>query len=130
MNNKGWGLGEMLGLCAILVFALLVSVVIYQNAFDDPILDNGGSTASNYAELELNAENAAYNYVINNNINTKVDIYIPISQLLEEEYIEKFEDDKGHKCSGYVNYNGVDYTAYIKCSIYYKTSGYISKLDK
>ena len=131
MNNRGWGLSDMLAICSVLAFALLVAVIVYYNTFGDvketeiPTLD-----VSNYAALELKAENAAYSYVADNNIKTDTEIQIKIDDLLVEGYLHEFYDNEKQSCTGYVNYDGISYSAYIKCGSNYTTSGYISDLDE
>ena len=130
MNNKGWGLSDMLFICAILVFALLVAVIVYYNTFGNSLAyDEPTISTSNYAGLELKAENAAYSYVNSNSLETEDTVEISISKLINDGYLEKFVDDNDTKCSGYVLYDGVDYNAYIKCGSNYTTSGYSSSLD-
>ena len=52
MNNKGWGLSDMLFICAILVFALLVAVIVYYNTFGNSLAyDEPTISTSNYAGL-------------------------------------------------------------------------------
>ncbi len=131
MNNKGWGLSDMLVLCAILVFALLVAVIVYYNTFGDSFIEDKPTiSASDYAGLELKAENAAYSYVNDNSLTTEDTIKVSISKLIDEGYLEKLNDSNNVRCTGYVLYDGKDYNAYIKCGSNYKTSGYTSSLDE
>jgi len=130
MNNRGWGLRVMLALSMVLVIALLVVVIVYQDTFGDSLLNDGTSSKEVYISLEEKAENAAKDYVIDNNITTNDNMYISISKLVRDNYMNSLMDNKEHKCSGYVAFDGKSYKAYISCGIYYKTSGYVSSLDK
>lgn len=130
MNNKGWGLAAMLGLSAILVAALIVSAIVYEQTFNGSLIDNGASDSEDYVVLENKAESAAKRYIENKDITTEDTLYISITKLINEDYLEPLKDTNNHRCTGYVSYDGERYDAYINCGMYYKTNGYTASLDK
>ena len=65
MNNKGWGLAEMIVLCCILIGFLLLTVVLVNQLYSDiDELERNTSEKYGYSyrEIEDNLENAAKNY--------------------------------------------------------------------
>ena len=117
LNNKGWGLRQMLFISSLLLITLLV-VAYYVYALYNQ-LDIGD--AKQYANLESKLEIAALRY---DTVNATSDNYqVNLSQLKVLGYISDFTDDSGYDCDGYVLVNGEDYNAYISCRNY-STSGY------
>ena len=118
LNNKGWGLREMMIISAILLVFLLFAAyyiyVLYNNLDEDK--------AGVYAKLELKLQTAAVKYVKDNNIK-KGKAIISLDDLQDAGYIDMFTDPKDDKCNGYVIYENNDYDSYISCN-YFTSSGY------
>ena len=130
MDSKGWGLSDMLVLCAILVLALLVTVIVYYNTFGTSLIETPITYEDDYKILEEKVEKAANNYIQDNRLDIEDTIDISVSKLMEEGYLSDCISDNGITCSGYVLYDGKEYNSYIKCGTAYVTNGYTSILDK
>ena len=117
LNNKGWGLQEMLIMSSILFITLLVVAylifVLYSN------LD--AKQANQYLKLETKLETAAVSYVASRlNFNEGI---ITLNTLKNTGYIDIFTDNNDNACSGYVVYKNHEYRPYISCE-YYTTKNY------
>lgn len=115
LNNKGFGLKEMIILSSILIFVLLFMayyiIVLYKN-FDD-------GAKGNYAILENRIKNAAIKYVDeyeHSNI-------VTLNELKTAEILDFFTDKNDNNCDGYVIVEDMTFTPYIKCPNY-TTKGY------
>ena len=122
LNKNGWGLREMLFICAILLFCvILVAVMI--NYLYEGITSNGTSTTTNsYTQDEKNLKIAAERYyrkLDDENVNLIVS-----EDLFAEEYLteEKMTVDND-VCTGYVLIEENTFTPYITCDNY-ETEGY------
>lgn len=145
MNNKGFGLQELLVFIGIFLFAL-VAAVIYWNAkignesfYDEPDVEVEKQDSieeteptklevpTEYMRLQNNLKNAAKNY----SIDKKENVIITLKQLQNSNLIDKIVDPNNNtECSGYVVYtvNNDKYTAYINCQGF-TSEAYDSLLD-
>lgn len=142
MNNKGWGLSTMMVLCGIIGFALIVSAVIYQNAFHDEILpsqpdsNNNGVVTTSYKEMETKLVESAIKYTEKYYPNLKENdtIYVSVKQLQVEKLLEELVDSRSNVCSGYISFQNTNgnilYKPYLKCGTAYTTDGYNKSFDK
>src|SRR5574344_1756385 len=122
-DNHGWGLAAMLVMSAILVIALIVIAHLYQEIFDKSLINNDYAY---HEKLERNLKTSAEAYVKDSAITTDGDFYISADTLINKGYLDPLVDSNGHECDGYVKYIGDDkYQAYLKCGVYYATSGYV-----
>ena len=109
LNNKGWGLTQMLIMTAVLFFLLLlVSYYIY--IFYNSLDERGGTK---YFVLESTLKSAAVLY--SKNINSSSG-RVSLTTLKSLGYIDYFQDDNGNDCNGYVIYNDDRYDSYIRCN--------------
>ena len=108
LNNKGWGLTQMLIMNAILIFLLLV-VSYYIYVFYNRL---GTDDASEYYNLEIKLKSAALLYSKNNNSKSGK---VSLNTLRQLGYIDNFNDANNIECNGYVIYNDDQYLSYIRC---------------
>lgn len=117
LNNKGFGLKQMLIISAILILFLLIVayyIISLYNSFD--------KVASQYSNLESEIKAAAVKY----NAIYDAPSVIDLKSLKEAGFIELFTDSNDKDCDGYVKVDGKEFKPYIKCE-YYKTRGYKEK---
>ncbi|MBE6148921.1 MAG: hypothetical protein E7167_05520 [Firmicutes bacterium] len=118
LNNKGWGLKEMMIISSILLLFLLFAAYYIYMLYNN--LDT--SSASVYGKLELKLQTSAVSYVNKHNLqNSKV--IISLDDLQKAGYIDIFTDPNDDACNGYVIYENQDYKSYISCN-YYTSFGY------
>lgn len=143
MNNKGFGLSELLVFIGIFLFAL-VAITIYGSVklgndsyYDEPdvkIQDDSEDleptkieVKEEYINLENKLEDAAKKY----SFDTSKNIVITLSDLQDAKLIGDLIDpnDKSILCDGYVVYNNVDnqFKPYINCNGMYTTESYDNK---
>lgn len=119
LNKNGWGTMEMLLLSGGLLIALLVAIFFISRLYGS--LDNAVGNKA-YGDLEIALENAARNYVENNNVDVTEEYKITSESLINSGYLSNFNDPKGKKCYGYVLISRVDnintYAGYISCNEY------------
>lgn len=148
MNKKGWGLTEMIVLCAVLVIALLiVGILVYTNfrnftdgtSIEDEFVETGKDKeeAKSYDEIENKMIDAAKQYLGNNQNDSKTERIIVTLKTLEKNHlIDTIYDVKTgrSKCSGYVlidkDSENISYKSYLKCSFKYTTKGYSAEYDE
>ncbi len=133
MNNRGWGLNEMLVLCFILVVALFISATMFQNIINKTDNSNVNYDAK-YQALEVELTNASKTYFkahFDPDTNT-VMVVITVSQLLKDGSLDHFKDpkDSSISCSGYVIKEENTYTPYITCGNNYSSLNYTTVLDQ
>ena len=133
LNNKGWGITELLISGAIILFLLLLSAYYIHRLYktiDKPLVSASSETVlfdnvDYYNDYERDFSSAASRYVNYNNIylpSTGYTIYM--SELVNEGYIDRLYERKDHtKCDGYVFIKNGNYNPYIRCSNYV-TEGY------
>ena len=75
-----------------------------------------------YVDLEIKLENAARDYIVNNDIGITGEFRVSYETLKEAGYITNFKDSKRQDCAGYVivtNINSINnYAGYIICQDY------------
>lgn len=147
MNNKGFGLSELLVFIGIFLFAL-VAVAIYGSVklgndsyYDKPDVDVDETEINDltptemeipkeYILLENKIKNAALKYSYNKNEN----IIITKEQLQKASLLGELKDpyDNTVICDGYVVYNSSSksLTPYINCTGMYATENYDENLLK
>lgn len=141
-NNHGWGLAQMLILCAVILIFLGVCIFFVFKLYYslgkkpviiDPVLDHSStnySSYSSYVEMEQKLEEAGKIYAEENYANElgTDTVMIDIHTLENKGMIPKVTDIKdGNLCEGYVSVKshtlGFRTKAYISCS-HYTSSGY------
>lgn len=130
LNNKGWGLTEMIIICCGILFCLLI-IVYYVNVFrstenkettyKEPIKvpEKSPDVTPNpvdYEDYLILLQEKAISYVLTfDNLEEESTLYVPIADLINNNYVSKLED-----CDGHVNVNKIMETykasAYMTCS--------------
>lgn len=133
LNNKGWGLKEMILLSCIILAAVFVAAIMINTLYKDLDMNINGNNASNpsssnqnkeekYEAIERNLLSAAKKYARENNLEDEESIdsdtliangYLTVSKMTNE-------DDT---CEGYVTKQNTSYKSYISCESY-ETKGY------
>lgn len=133
LNNKGWGLKEMILLSCIILAAVFVAAIMINTLYKDLDMNINGNNASNtsssnqnkeekYETIERNLLSAAKKYARENDLEDEESIdsdtliangYLTVSKMTNE-------DDT---CEGYVTKQNTSYKAYISCESY-ETKGY------
>ena len=134
LNNKGWGLTEMIFICCGVLICLMI-VIYYVNRLEyginknnntyenndsetisepDPIVDD----SNKYNDYFIECQDAAIDYVKGLNIEEEVKtLSLPLTTLIENNYVEILED-----CTGNILINKENdvytATAAISCSNY------------
>lgn len=124
LNNRGWGLKEMLILSSILIFFFCLAIyfiyVLYDSLADGFVVNEDYINESVYIEMERNIEEKSINYLSDNYVDN--DTLVDIDLLIKEDYLEKVIDpETDNECTGYIkinNYDELDLKAYIKCDNY------------
>lgn len=125
LNNKGWGLKEMV-IVSILLFLCLFIASYYIYVLYNRLTSND---YSQYFNLEHKLKNAAANYIIDYSIDLDDKASISLSEIRKKRYLISFEDEDGNDCSGYVIIDYGSIKPYIKCNNY-TTEDYQSIYDK
>lgn len=124
LNNRGWGLKEMLLLSSIILVAVFVAAIMINNLYKDlDITLNGNtSTKENYTTIERNLLNAAKKYARENELDD--DDFIYSDNLIDEGYLTLSKmTTNDDVCDGYVEKKNTSYKAYISCASY-ETDGF------
>lgn len=144
MNERGWGLPEMLAFCSILLLGFFSAVVVakknFGQLFEEDEKVNLTNDITNMQIINLPKEEAkevvisydyyegllkkaAINYHKNNNGDKKL---ITLSELIEKNYIKEIHDPNEFEniCNGYVIYFNSEYNPYLRCIGNYATEGY------
>ena len=124
-NKNGWGLREMLFICAIIFFCVILAAVMINRLYQSispNILDSEKNTSTSYEQVEKNLASAARIYY---NRQKEEDISLIISEdLISEGYLKESKlTVKDDVCSGYVIVADNTFTPYISCENY-ETEGY------
>ncbi len=124
-NKNGWGLREMLFICAIIFFCVILASVMINRLYQSisPNLPGSENSSSNsYEQVEKNLASAARIYY---NRHKEEDVSLIISEdLLSEGYLNEAKlTVKDDLCSGYVIVANNTFTPYIACANY-ETEGY------
>ena len=133
LNNKGWGLKEMILLSCVILVAVFVAAIMINNLYKDLDMNINGNNTSNssnsnqnkdekYTTIERNLLSAAKKYARENKLDD--DEIIESDTLIDEGYLtlSKMTNEKDI-CDGYVTKQNSSYKAYISCESY-ETKGY------
>ena len=132
MNNKGWGLNEMLICCGLLGIAFIVAVALIEQNFkdlSDSLKENTVETHT-YEQIESSFVQSSMKYIEDQNIEMENGSTIKITNdtLLHNGYIKKMYDKNENLCDGYVVFSKekgkYTYSPYIKCGSSYQTEGF------
>ncbi len=136
LNNKGWGLKEMLFFSGMILLIVLVVVVMVNDFYkqlegggiieENPVSSSSKKSSvksSNYVSLENTLRTATKKYI--NKVGSDKAGNIVISEdLINQKFIsEKDMIVNGDTCEGYVLINGSEIHPFISCSNY-ETEGY------
>ena len=135
MNNKGWGLGTMLGFLAILFLGLLYSFALINKNFVSGSINT--SEAKEYYKTQENELAEVAKSYINNyypNLENGNQLIVTLKTLKAYDYIDAINVySSKDECSGYVIINkekkNVTYEPYLNC-VKYTTNDYLSTLDE
>lgn len=145
MNNKGFGLPEVLLFVGTSLFVLIViTIYINKNINNDKTISNKNNNTINidttlvpnkieipdeYIKLENKLKEASKKYKINKNEN----IIISLNKLKKAKLLSKLIDpfDNNISCNGYVIYSSETkkYTPYINCPGMYATNNYNTEFE-
>lgn len=131
LNNRGWGIREMLFLSSILIFFFCLAIyfiyVLY-SSFDlsvnnNDIIEHNDEVYKTYEQL---IKDAAYDYL--NSVNYEFsDRIINMSTLINAGLMsDLYDPETDNKCNGYIKVIDLEdkqIDAYIKCDNYV-TEGY------
>lgn len=129
LNNRGWGLREMLVLSAILIFFFCVAIYFiylfyssFSNSFNNEEKEIDMTIYETYEQILYDA---GENYL--ENIDDFKDSIINMSTLINEGYMKEIYDpETENECNGYIKVLDVEnkeMDEYIKCDNY-ETVGY------
>ena len=152
MNNKGFGLTEVIVFIVTSLITLVICVIVYDKNFgnitkvdtsdttqiigetvkEEIIDDINTKNNREYMELVEKMVNASKIYISNNYTGKTDRITIKLSKLVGEDYIDQLMDpnDAETICTGYIIYDGVDYyEPYLKCGTNYQSNNYNSEFE-
>lgn len=159
LNNRGWGLQELVIGIGILFFCLLLIVSLINRNFkqleanlngSSGTSQSNGSTTQNrpveeekenytsYKSIEKAMTEAAKEYnadIYGADLQEGDKLTVTLNSLVRDNYLEKIYDikDESIVCSGYVTFikdgSNVTYSPYLKCGSKYTTKGYLERLD-
>ena len=127
LNNHGWGLREMLFICAGIILCVLFVAAMVNNLYSEITPATGGETSrpststNTYEKVEKRLESAAKLY---HRRHEEIGNLIISDDLLDEKYLTTEDLTVNNDfCSGYVIVENNVYTPYISCENY-ETEGY------
>ena len=132
LNNKGWGLAEMIFICCGILVCLMIIVYyvdMMRYGMEKEVPDNNVSEPieepdpvipddNKYNDYFVKCQNAAIDYAMSLNIEEEIKtLSLPLTTLIENNYVEELEDCTGNIL---VNKENDTYTASsnITCSNY------------
>lgn len=143
LNKNGWGFLEFFVFLAIFICCLIVTAVGLKSVglinedwqFVKFNSIKPTKVTTNYMSLEEDMVNGAKKYIekfYNNQLGLDT-LNIKVSQLIDNDCLDKLEDANGKACSGYVavylnEENAIVYKPYMKCKKY-ETKGYEERKD-
>ena len=139
MNNKGFGIRDVIVFLAIVCLCILISMVIFRRTFTELFDSNRNIGDETYSSIEKDLERIARTYTDNyyGKILEDGDSgVVTIRDMQGENLLTLVRDitDDNVICSGYVTFNRADgvtsYKTYLKCGNNYETDGYQSKYDE
>ena len=123
LNNKGWGLTEMIIICCGVLFCLLI-IIYYVNVFRSSVgkettyepIATPEPSETKYEDYLVLLQEKAISYVLTMDTpEEESTFYIPVEDLINNNYVTKLED-----CDGHVNVNKIGDTyssnAFMTCS--------------
>jgi len=130
MNNKGFGLPEVLAFIGISLFSLVVIAVFFKKEYNNQLYGKRSDNiieakvdSKYYENLEMKLKKSA--------MESKLDVnVITLRELKENNYIDSLEDENGNSCDGYVLINNGQYNSYINCNEIYTSIGFDNNLIK
>ena len=145
MNNKGFGLPEVLLYIGLSMFVLIgIAIYINNNIINNSdifpkqsevkttnytLVPNNFEIPQEYKKIENKLKNASKKY----NFNKKENVIISLNKLKKAGLISKLNDpnDKNISCNGYVVYDSElkEYKPYINCKGMYSTNNYNSEFE-
>lgn len=144
MNQKGFGMNEMLAFLFVIFISFIIATSAYNQIVSHDKFKKDSETVSNpeiekkeevvptfdvesYQVLENLIASKSKDYFAHNSKEGKID-YVPLQTLIQNEYIGNVNavDDENQECTGYVEYLKVSerYKTYLSCGEYYQTVGY------
>ena len=139
MNEKGFGLRDVLVFLAIVCLCILISMVIFKRTFNELFNSDNSYNSETYSSIEDDLERIGKTYTdnfIGKILEDGDNGVITIRDMQAENLLKVVRDieDDNIICSGYVTYDKYDgianYKAYLKCADNYITKGYRSSLDE
>ena len=119
LDNKGWGTLEMFLLSGGLFIALLVAVFFIYRFYGS--MEKSIANRS-YIDLEIKLEEAARNYIDENDTEVNGSLKISSETLKNNGYLINLKDKNDRSCSGYVSVSNIDginqYIGYVSCKDY------------
>ncbi|MBE6159961.1 MAG: hypothetical protein E7157_02815 [Lactobacillales bacterium] len=145
MNNKGFGLPEVLLFVGISMFVLIIIAIYINNniinnsdifpkkievkSTNYTLVPNNFNIPKEYQTLENKLKKASKKY----KFNKKENVIISLNKLKKAGLISKLTDpnDKNILCNGYVIYNSElkEYKPYINCNGMYSTNNYNNEFE-
>lgn len=155
MNNKGFGLTEVIIFIVAAMITLVVCVIVYDKNFgnintegldeatqiigesvnnetDEEDSDINDRKTKEYKELTDRMVNASKIYISNNYTGKTDQIIIKLSELVSKDYMDQLLDPNDAEviCTGYIIYDGDSYyTPYLKCGENYISDNYNSEFE-
>ena len=136
LNKHGWGLREMIFICAAILFCVILAAVLINqlysaiplNNLEESTQNNSNSDTANstnynsYKQIENNLKTAAISYYLKNKDN--VEEIIVSEELISEGYLKESQlQTNDDTCLGYVIIEDNTFSPYITCENY-ETEGY------
>lgn len=141
LDNRGWGLQELIVGLSVLVFCLFLAVILISRNFkelggtlmdvNEPIQSRPTEHDNTYKQLEYKVVEACkvYQKEMYSDLHEEDKLTVTLKTLVRDQYL----DEENHGCTGYVTFektNGsIIYTPYLKCGKKYQTKGYLEMLD-
>ncbi len=139
MNEKGFGIRDVLVFLAIVFLCILLSMIIFKRTFTELFDSTRNYNNETYMSIEKDLESIGKTYTDNyygkilENGDKGV---ITIRDMQGENLLTVVRDIKDERiiCSGYVTFarnSGItNYKTYLKCGNNYETEGYRKRLDE
>lgn len=128
MNNRGFGLPEVLAFIGISLLSLVVIASFFKREYNNQLYKKSYDNiveakvdSKYYENLEMKLKRSAMESKLDTNI-------ITLRDLKEEKLIDSLDDENGNSCDGYVLINEGNYNPYINCYEIYTSIGFNSKL--
>ncbi|MBR2833355.1 MAG: hypothetical protein IKE75_02870 [Bacilli bacterium] len=139
MNNKGFGIRDVMVFLAIICLCILMSMIIFRRTFTELFDSSHNKVDETYVSIEKDLERICKTYTDNyyGKILEDGDSgVVTIRDMQGESLLTVVRDitDDNVICSGYVTFEKVNgttnYKTYLRCGENYETGGYQSKYDE